>query len=52
MVSESGCIERCGARIETKGRSSMRDLDRLEQEVASWAGVSVHPHRFGGREFH
>ena len=29
----------------------MKDLERLEQEVASWAGVSVHPHRFGGREF-
>jgi len=29
----------------------MRDLERLEQEVASWAGVSVHRHRFGGREF-
>lgn len=23
----------------------------LESEVASWPGVSVHPHRFGGREF-
>jgi hypothetical protein len=27
------------------------DLKKLEQEVSSWEGVSVHPHRFGGREF-
>lgn len=24
---------------------------QIEQEVGSWAGVSVHPHRFGGVEF-
>jgi Luciferase len=24
---------------------------RIEREVGSWPGVSVHPHRFGGREF-
>jgi hypothetical protein len=24
---------------------------RIEQEVTSWDGVSVHDHRFGGREF-
>jgi hypothetical protein len=24
---------------------------RIEREVASWDGVSVHPHRFGGVEF-
>lgn len=24
---------------------------RIEQEVAVWEGVTVHPHRFGGREF-
>ncbi len=24
---------------------------RIEQEVGSWPGVSVHPHRFGGVEF-
>ena len=24
---------------------------RIEQEVGSWAGVTVHPHRFGGVEF-
>jgi hypothetical protein len=25
--------------------------ERIEREVASWEGVSVHPHRFGGVEF-
>lgn len=29
----------------------MRHLDKFEQEVTTWAGISVHPHRFGGREF-
>jgi hypothetical protein len=24
---------------------------RIEQEIGSWDGVSVHPHRFGGVEF-
>lgn len=25
--------------------------ERIEREVGSWPGVSVHPHRFGGVEF-
>jgi hypothetical protein len=25
--------------------------ESIEREVASWEGVSVHPHRFGGVEF-
>lgn len=29
----------------------MRDLKKLEQEVSAWDGVTIHPHRFGGREF-
>ncbi|HEX6502873.1 MAG TPA: luciferase family protein [Terriglobales bacterium] len=29
----------------------MDTLEKLEQELASWPQVSVHPHRFGGREF-
>jgi Luciferase len=29
----------------------MRYVERLEQEISSWPGVSAHPHRFGGREF-
>jgi hypothetical protein len=29
----------------------MNSLNKLEQEVGSWADVSVHSHRFGGREF-
>ena len=26
-------------------------LNKLESEVAAWPDVSIHPHRFGGREF-
>jgi hypothetical protein len=29
----------------------MNNLKELEEEVGSWANISVHPHRFGGREF-
>jgi hypothetical protein len=29
----------------------MNYLESIEQEVCSWPEVSVHPHRFGGREF-
>jgi hypothetical protein len=29
----------------------MNYFGALEQEVSSWPNVSVHPHRFGGREF-
>jgi len=30
---------------------TMNDLRKLEDEVSAWPNVSVHPHRFGGREF-
>jgi hypothetical protein len=29
----------------------MTQLRKLEEQVAAWPHVSVHPHRFGGREF-
>lgn len=29
----------------------MKSVEDLVDRVSSWAGVSVHPHRFGGREF-
>lgn len=29
----------------------MNHFETLEQEVSAWPSVSVHPHRFGGREF-
>ncbi len=29
----------------------MNYFETLEQEMSSWPNVSVHPHRFGGREF-
>jgi hypothetical protein len=30
---------------------AMRDLEKLERELSSWPKVSVHAHRFRGREF-
>jgi hypothetical protein len=33
-------------------RHGMEDIaGRIEREVGSWEGVTVHPHRFGGIEF-
>lgn len=29
----------------------MKSTDQLVEQISSWAGVSVHPHRFGGKEF-
>jgi hypothetical protein len=29
----------------------MKHLKKLEDEVSMWANISIHPHRFGGREF-
>jgi len=29
----------------------MNYLTQLEKEVSAWPNVSVHPHRFGGKEF-
>lgn len=29
----------------------MKHLKKLEGEVSAWPQISVHPHRFGGREF-
>ena len=29
----------------------MWSADQLVEQVSSWDGVSVHPHRFGGKEF-
>jgi len=29
----------------------MDHLKKLEDELSTWPGISVHPHRFGGREF-
>jgi hypothetical protein len=29
----------------------MEYIGRLEHELSSWPDVSIHPHRFGGREF-
>jgi hypothetical protein len=29
----------------------MNRLRNLEEEISAWPHVSIHPHRFGGREF-
>src|SRR6266404_3503593 len=29
----------------------MMSLKRLEDEISTWPHISIHPHRFGGREF-
>ena len=29
----------------------MKHLKKLEEEVSAWPNISIHPHRFGGREF-
>ena len=29
----------------------MNNLKEMEHEVSTWPSISVHPHRFGGREF-
>src|ERR1700738_387223 len=33
------------------GGYTINYLRNLEDEVSTWASISVHPHRFGGREF-
>src|SRR6266403_4844232 len=48
-------MEHQGSDIEKKtkrGRLVMKPkLEELEKEVSGWRHISVHPHRFGGREF-
>ena len=29
----------------------MKYLRRLEEQVSGWPSISIHPHRFGGKEF-
>jgi hypothetical protein len=31
--------------------TTMNNLKKLEDEVSAWPNISIHPHRFGGREF-
>src|SRR5260370_34758263 len=37
--------------VEQGVGSTMTKMRKLEEQVAAWPHVSVHPHRFGGREF-
>jgi len=32
-------------------KGNMKHVKRLEEEVSAWPQISVHAHRFGGREF-
>ncbi len=29
----------------------MKNLKKLEDEISAWPHITIHPHRFGGREF-
>jgi len=40
-----------GHRNPKEGVIDMAQLRKLEEQVAAWPHISVHPHRFGGREF-
>ena len=40
-----------GHRNHNEGVIDMTQLRKLEKQVAAWPHISVHPHRFGGREF-
>jgi hypothetical protein len=40
-----------GHRNSIDGVWTMNNLKKLEEEVSAWSSISVHPHRFGGREF-
>ena len=47
-------LNRAAGSGHRKGKSrelEMNNLERLEHEVSSWPHVSIHPHRFGGRDF-
>ena len=46
-------VNRVAVRRHRKGLEmfEMKALEQVEQRVSRWAGVSVHAHRFGGREF-
>jgi hypothetical protein len=44
-------IEPTSSVIESSRSLNMEALQRLEYEISQWLQVSVHPHRFGGREF-
>jgi hypothetical protein len=30
---------------------TIESLKKLEEQVSTWPGIAVHPHRFGGKEF-
>src|SRR6185503_7428562 len=49
---DARCVASVASRRGAGRTASMQDIAaRIEQEVGSWEGVTVHPHRFGGVEF-
>jgi hypothetical protein len=52
MPENSGRIDRSSVGIgQETTQFATRSLEKLEQQLLMWPEVSVHPHRFGGREF-
>jgi Family of unknown function (DUF5519) len=51
MLSLNRVITFAHPKIVTNGGYSMNHLNKLEQEVSQWPDISIHPHRFGGKEF-
>src|SRR6266436_745063 len=39
------------SRHDSSSKMRMKHLKKLEEAVSTWANISVHAHRFGGREF-
>src|SRR5207244_10740034 len=50
ILSESSGHTQSSKRVGN-GVWIMKHLKKLEEEVSGWPHISVHPHRFAGREF-
>src|SRR5438128_9450228 len=48
-TESSGHVQ--SSKREAKEVWMMKHLKKLEDDVSTWPNISVHPHRFGGREF-
>src|SRR6266567_5653003 len=49
VAESNGCFQASKKAVD--GVWSMNKLKKLEEEVSMWPHVSVHSHRFGGREY-
>ena len=50
-VAESSGRGQASKKGNKKWSLDHEHLRRLEEEVSAWPSISVHPHRFGGKEF-